>query len=394
MNEDNKSNLDFNKMGDLKQKKIKIGTNFYDLNFSIRMREFEEIIQCISNDFNDFNEVTNDLLMSYFVGVDNIQEINLSDADIKNIIEENLKNDKLLYETWNKIDEENFKKKYLIAIQQKSTTIIAEALKEALQEALQIDEKTKKAFMIGVTNFLENFADAMTSLLSQLNNTFANLIKSVDIPGIDDVQKKKLEVAYRKWGEYGWTFLPDGPIDFFENIPDTQMEADKLALNYCTDNNMCKLYKMLRSTERISQVDLEEAIYVYEHKKYKSCVLIIFSLIDGALIRLQKDEDRRGKNKYRPSGKIAINNISERIKNHENDYNISLFIWVNVISCLQKVFENGDDFKNQPEIINRNFLDHGMLERNVDKKDCLQMFILIFNMYELFELFDLFNKEV
>ncbi|MFR7616299.1 MAG: hypothetical protein ACLUZU_15630, partial [Faecalibacillus intestinalis] len=137
MNEDNKSNLDFNKMGDLKQKKIKIGTNFYDLNFSIRMREFEEIIQCISNDFNDFNEVTNDLLMSYFVGVDNIQEINLSDADIKNIIEENLKNDKLLYETWNKIDEENFKKKYLIAIQQKSTTIIAEALKEALQEALQ-----------------------------------------------------------------------------------------------------------------------------------------------------------------------------------------------------------------------------------------------------------------
>ena len=52
---------------------------------------------------------------------------------------------------------------------------------------------------------------------------------------------------------------------------------------------------------------------------------------------------------------------------------------INILAALKVVFENGDDFKIQPKVINRNFLDHGMLHKNVRKTDCIMLFLILYN---------------
>ena len=42
-------------------------------------------------------------------------------------------------------------------------------------------------------------------------------------------------------------------------------------------------------------------------------------------------------------------------------------------------YKGGDDFKEQPDIMNRNFVDHGMLHRKVRRIDCIQLFLVYYN---------------
>ena len=58
---------------------------------------------------------------------------------------------------------------------------------------------------------------------------------------------------------------------------------------------------------------------------------------------------------------------------------ITLLEHLNIIAALKTMFKGGDDFKEQPEIINRNFVDHGMLHRRVTKKECKMLFLLLYN---------------
>ena len=74
----------------------------------------------------------------------------------------------------------------------------------------------------------------------------------------------------------------------------------------------------------------------------------------------------------------------------ENDLSESMLFtamfYANLFSCLFKMFEDGNDFKKQPQVINRNFLDHGMLTRRVSRKDCIQLFLLYYNMLCLLDM--------
>lgn len=47
--------------------------------------------------------------------------------------------------------------------------------------------------------------------------------------------------------------------------------------------------------------------------------------------------------------------------------------------ALDVFYKGGDDFKEQPDIMNRNFVDHGMLHRKVRRIDCIQLFLVYYN---------------
>ena len=63
-----------------------------------------------------------------------------------------------------------------------------------------------------------------------------------------------------------------------------------------------------------------------------------------------------------------------------------LFSHENIFNCLLAVFADGKDFKIQPEGINRNFLGHGMLTRKVARKDCVQLFLLYYNLMDYLDI--------
>ena len=234
------------------------------------------------------------------------------------------------------------------------------------------------------SNELTKIADTIKAITAPLNDIW----KSFQIPKLSDERKAEIVEAQKKWGMYGWTQPPASPMGFFCDAPLDISDANRQVASYCRDSDMQDVFDMLRKMKRTKKSDLEEAIYDFEHKQYKSCILVLFGLIDARLIRLQRDEDRNPKNNRRPVGLTASQKLFKRIEK-EKDINKKvylLFSYQNVYACLMKVFEDGGDFKKQPEVINRNFVDHGMLHRDVTKRDCIQIFLLYYNLLEFLDI--------
>ena len=56
-----------------------------------------------------------------------------------------------------------------------------------------------------------------------------------------------------------------------------------------------------------------------------------------------------------------------------------------LLSCLNTFFADGHYFRHEPDVINRNFIDHGMYRRRVRKKDCIQLFVALYDLIEFLE---------
>lgn len=120
--------------------------------------------------------------------------------------------------------------------------------------------------------------------------------------------------------------------------------------------------------------------------------MMLYSLIDGRLIRLQggpkaqKENPDTKKSKRKPvrySGASAVNKINSKYNEIHEDEIESLFFSnltrENLFCALAVLYANGNDFREQPDIMNRNFVDHGMLHRKVRRMDCIQLFLAYYN---------------
>ena len=220
----------------------------------------------------------------------------------------------------------------------------------------------------------------------RMSEIISESVQRIRIPALSEERKQELIEAHKLWGSYGWTMNPcENAKKIFEHMPSDKKSADIIALKQCSGQKMEQIFEIISETKRVKKIDFEEAVFDYNHKQYKSCVFILFSLVDAVLIRLQKKSDLNGKRR-----KVGLSAVSEAKKRTEADINTQmLFIaifYTNLFACLEKVFEGGKDFKNQPDVINRNFLDHGMMTKKVRKKDCIQLFLLYYNMLELLDM--------
>lgn len=146
---------------------------------------------------------------------------------------------------------------------------------------------------------------------------------------------------------------------------------------------------MLFKMRNIRKKDLREAISDYEDKRYKSCIMILFSMIDARIIRLQEAKEGG----RRSSGYKGANVFFEKFEANkmvEMTF-VDVLYKYSILSSLSIIFENANDFKKQPREINRNFVDHGMLHRNVTQRDCKKVFLLLYNFYMLVD--DLLENE-
>ena len=237
--------------------------------------------------------------------------------------------------------------------------------------------------MKNLGKMIQSFSETVGRITARI----AEMIKNIKIPTVSEERKEELRLSYQNWGKFGWTLMPDAPIFGLDECPMDIKEANRIALKYCGSDAMQRLFDILRKMKGIKKSDLEEAIFCFENKKYKSCVLVLFSLIDAKIIRLQRKEDRDSRGR-RKTGLTAAKKLFIRI-NAETNIEKKLFTllcYENVFACLNTVFADGEDFKNQPVVINRNFLDHGMMTRPVIRKDCVQLFLLCYNLFMLLEL--------
>ena len=51
----------------------------------------------------------------------------------------------------------------------------------------------------------------------------------------------------------------------------------------------------------------------------------------------------------------------------------------NILSAIKKVFQDGDDFKKDMGIINRNYISHGQCRRKISRLECFQIWCLTYS---------------
>ena len=205
-------------------------------------------------------------------------------------------------------------------------------------------------------------------------------IVTFQIPTITEECKHELLASYKKWGEYGWTFCTDAPFDCFDKLPTSIEAANAIMTQLCSKREMEQLFEELHG-QRIKKEDLDAATLCYNNRQYKACALILFGIIDAKLIRKQKRGER-----YRPSGSKAAKRLREQFEGSDNEKMLfTMLFCVNLFTCLETLFANADDFKVEPTTINRNFVSHGMTRRPVRQRDCIQLFLALYNLMLFFE---------
>lgn len=135
------------------------------------------------------------------------------------------------------------------------------------------------------------------NIINQIGNTISTFLQSVYIPELSEEQKEQLRCSHEAWGKYGWTQPPSVPITFLDRPPVDRKDATIKALKYCKNTDLERLFATLLGLPHAKKFDINEAIFDFKNRKYKSSALILFALIDACLIRLQRDDDRREKRK-------------------------------------------------------------------------------------------------
>lgn len=182
--------------------------------------------------------------------------------------------------------------------------------------------------------------------------------------------------SFIAWGKYGWTvnILADYSIYFY--TPESQEEADRRSLKYCTNDLMDKYFERLLSEKLCKKTVLKEAIFCFKNRKYRACACLLFALMDGEMIKSQSIDNNR---KFGERGIKFLKSMVNQRKDVKNATLLFLeFQCLN--SALASVFASDANFLNEPVLINRNYVMHGMITRRILRKDCVQLFLIYGNL--------------
>lgn len=256
---------------------------------------------------------------------------------------------------------------------------LSERLTEILRPVLEQSQQMKGIITETVNSLLEKqqaFLQSLASLKDYYSRLFAQLPK-IKIPQLSEEERELRKRAVCKWGTFGWTFPPWESLNFFDNPPGTLDAADKQMLPYGKTAVMETLWAETKKEFKCKKSDYNSAIILFKEKQYTACSLLLFSLIDGVLIRFQTNAKQK---KQVGNGAIQFFHIKVRKRpNFEHTF-FMYFNFFNVFSCLNEMYKVDEDFKGTPKIVNRNYVAHGMSKRNVRKRDCVKLFYLYYNL--------------
>lgn len=260
--------------------------------------------------------------------------------------------------------------------------VICQSVKDAFASSdFAKMQNTIRAAQTAASSYVA-FTSELSAVWKKAVSSLTEQFKRIPLVSISEERKLKLISSFQRWGEYGWTIIPTASFALYSVIPASRTEANKMALHECTKSTIERLFRSTAKMKHCKNSDFSEAVFDFEHKKYKSCALVLFALIDAKLIRIQRTSDLKGKR--RDVGVRAVDKARCRADERTEEYMLlTILNHTNLFACLDAMFGSGNDFKRQPEIINRNFIDHGMLTRKVTRLDCLQLFFLYYLLHFL-----------
>lgn len=337
-----------------------------------------------------FSEIVLGILNNHIDTKEKIELLKISKSDIENFIDNYVISNESLNVFYINSSLENKYDRFVEAFQLYTDDInlkMKEALKPLSESIADFTRNFQSIYkrtvdiMIKLGQTIINIIPDYSSVFAKLSNSIADLANSIKIPSLSDEQKKELQDSYNAWGKYGWTVPPYASLNVFNKKPQSLQEANKYMRQYINASSMKELFIELGRLDNLRKDDLQEAILNFENRRYKSCSMILFALIDGKIIRYQDKETNR------KVGFYGAKKICNKIESEFSSKNAFFFLLnlINITSALEVTFENAKNFKNQPTVVNRNFILHGMLYGRVRRRDATQLFLLLYNLIELFD---------
>ena len=254
-----------------------------------------------------------------------------------------------------------------IKLRAKVLQIVPPYMIENLKNEKMYKEKLKRAKEISnlvPKNFLDRIKDVNKLLerkLLILDNKIPNNIK------------KNLEC----WVEKNWIIV----------LSLRYVEIQTLFFSKSNDTEKDNLYLMEEVKKNLKNEEINQKVFkskffknnafksvleCYKSKNYYAGVMVLSTMIDGALIKIQ--EKKKNRKKIGKNAVKEINNRSNESRSLEYILDYSLIIW------LKKFFENADDFSNKK--LNRNMLLHGMYEKEITELEFFQLLNVVYVMSE------------
>ena len=390
--------------------KILIDKKEYTINAWLTISDYEKIIDYSEED--DSEECLTEIIRDHIPNSEGKPNLkSLKDKEIINkFIEMVLNNSETLRETYNSTDSnKEVSTRFIMSVKENAESIIKPNSKliltiPSIKEQFKplYDNQRIMASMRNVSDSIKNtmikpfktaeFAKAINQSIKSItidnqkfiNAMMASIKKALQlIPSsiLSEEQIENIRQIYKGWGDYGWSIFPGVKFKDIVKVPTNKKESDEVMIQYCNDNQMQIIFEETINLPGVKKSDYKEAISDYENQNYKSCALLLFSLIESKLIRMQKRSELNTKRQRREVGtraaKILFDKEIKRIVAN-NKYSL-LFRAENIYSCLKVFFKDGNDFKCQPDVTNRQFLSHGMFTGRVKKKDCKQLFVFYYN---------------
>lgn len=193
-------------------------------------------------------------------------------------------------------------------------------------------------------------------------------------------QTKKYN-SISSWGKTGWGFIEDIPIHptYFTEVKSIS-DANEIMSKYITDEIIEKIIKDTSKYYPSNQA-FDEAMDCFYEGKYLSCILILYSFIDALFLTWQEfpEEGKRGLSGFCAKFLKDLSIIIDK----KDDFPFHYVMYVVNLEATTILFSDGNDFVDEKDIPNRNFISHGMNNRQVTKLDCVRVLSILKGLYEM-----------
>ena len=205
-----------------------------------------------------------------------------------------------------------------------------------------------------LANFQKLFAETFKPLTESIRRFY------------DNADWEKLAEGSKRWGEYGW-IPPEGlSLAQIANPPETLLEADGVALACIGEPELEELFEFLLQIVP-KRKDMQEAIRLFQEKRYKPTAMMLCSLIECELIKAD-DRDRWRDPRH------VIRRVTEELP----ESGMAVISLPALSFAYNYFFKSAANFNRETEgELNRNMLQHGMMYKPVRKKTCIKLFLLL-----------------
>ena len=218
---------------------------------------------------------------------------------------------------------------------------------------------------------------------NQIPKSFLDMIKNIGkllerkLLILDNKIPENIKESIKYWAEKNWIIvlsLPYRKIQnlFFSKSNDFEKESCYLMEKVKENLKNREINEKILKSSFFENNAYNSVMECNKNKNYYAGVMVLSTMIDGALIKIQ--EKKKNRKKIGKNAVKEINNKSNESRSLEYILDYSLIIW------LKKFFENADDFSNKK--LNRNMLLHGMYEKEITELEFFQLLNVVHNMVE------------